>query len=77
MSDKQIYTAYILDKTEFGIQLLRVAFEYKIIEYWAEADAQTELKQYFKENHFNHDEPLIVEASDLFSIMPFKKREGK
>lgn len=76
MSDKQIYTAYILDKTEFGTQILRVAFEYKIIEYWAEAEAQAELKQYFKENHFSGDEPLIVEASDLFSIMPFKERDG-
>lgn len=76
MSDKQIYIAYIHDKTEFGEQLLRVAFEYKMIEFWAEPESQEELKAYFAANHFSKDVPLIVEQSNLFDLMPAKKQEA-
>lgn len=76
MSDKQIYIAYILDKTELGAQLLRVAFEYKIIDFWAEPEYQAELKKYFKENHYRHAEPLIIEVSELMDFMPYKKEES-
>lgn len=69
MSDKRIYTAYILD----GTQLLRVAFEHPIVEYWAEPDEQAKLKTYFKENHFSHDEPLVIEESELFDFMAYSK----
>jgi hypothetical protein len=71
MSDKQIYIAFILDKNEFSTQLLRVAFEYKSIEFWGDPEGQAELKEYFKSNHFSHDEPLTVEPSELFDIMPY------
>ena len=72
MSDKQIYIAYVLDKNEFGAQLLRYAFEYKIIEFWGETEAQTELKEYFKTHHYSREEPLIVEVSDILDFMSFK-----
>lgn len=72
MSDKQIYTAYILDQTELGTQLLRIAFEYRIIDFWAEKEAQDELKNYFRENHFTKETPVVVEASELFDFMALK-----
>jgi hypothetical protein len=75
VNDKKIYTAYILDKHEMGTQLLRVAFEYPIVEYWAEPEEQAKLIAYFKANHFSHDEPIVIEESELFDYMPYNDKE--
>jgi hypothetical protein len=68
MSDKQYYTAYILDSAG---QILRYAFEYTIIEYWGEPESQAELKAYFKKNHYSRDEPISVGLSDYIDFMPY------
>ena len=40
MSDKMIFTSYIIS----GTQLLRYEFEHPIVEYWAEPKEQEKLK---------------------------------
>jgi hypothetical protein len=72
MNDKQIYIAYVLDMGTWGKQLLRYAFEYPIVEYWAEPEEQIKLKAYFKEKHYSHYEPLIIEKAEILDFMPFK-----
>lgn len=71
MSDKQIFIAIVLDKSDWGQQLLRYAFEYPITEYWAEPDEQTKMKTYFKDNHYSHQEPLQIEPAEFMDYMPF------
>jgi hypothetical protein len=71
MSDKMIFTAFVLDKGEWGTQLLRYAFEHPIVEFFGEPEEQEKLKAYFKENHYTHQEPLIIEGSDLLDFMPY------
>ncbi len=79
MNDKQIYIAYVLDANELGTQLLRFAFEHPRVEYWAESPEQAQLKAYFKEHHYTHQEPLVVEASELVDYLPFTRNtyQGK
>lgn len=71
MSDKMIFIAYVLDKSELGTQLLRYAFEHTIIEYYAEPEEQEKLKAYFKANHYTRQKPLIVEGADILDYMPY------
>lgn len=71
MNDKQIYMAYVLDKGEWGQQLLRYAFEYPIVEYWGEPEEQAKLKAHFKENHYTRQEPLIIEEAQILDFMPY------
>lgn len=72
MTDKQIYIAYVLDKGDFGQQLLRYAFEYPIIEFWGEPEEQAKLKAYFAKYHYSHEEPLIVEKSEIIDFRPYR-----
>lgn len=72
MDNKVIYIAYILQKSKAGGSMLRVAFEHPIVEYWGEAEGQKILKDYFKEHYFGHDEPVVIEQSDIFHFMPFE-----
>lgn len=76
MTDKMMFTAYILQKSDFGEQLLRYAFEHPIIEYWGEPEEQEKLKQYFKKHHYTHAGPLIIEQSDILDFMPYTKEQS-
>lgn len=77
MSNEEIFIAYVLDKTDFGTQLLRYAFKHPIVEFWGEPEEQAKLIAYFKENHYSHDTPIIIEKSDLLDFMEYKPTATK
>ncbi len=72
MNNKTIYIAYILQSVDgFASNLLRYAFEHPSVEYYAEPEEQAQLKAYFKAHHYTHEEPLVVEPSDILDYMPY------
>lgn len=71
MNDKKIYIAIVVDKGDWGQQLLRYAFEYPITEYWAEPSEQAKMKDYFKANHYSQAEPLQIEESEILDYLPY------
>lgn len=77
MSDKMIFIAFVMQTGEWGSQLLRYAFEHPIIEFYGEPEEQAKLKAYFKENHYTHKEPLIIEGAEILDYIPFKAPEDK
>lgn len=77
MDDKEIYIAILVDKGEWGQQLLRYAFQYPITEYWGEPDEQSKMKAYFKANHYSHAEPLQIEKAEIIDYMPYAVGDPK
>lgn len=74
MSDRSFYIAFVLNKGEWGQQLLRHVFEHPIVEYWGEPEEQANLKAYFKANHYSHKEPIQIEPAEMMSFLPYKEQ---